>query len=99
VKLDFTVLDQIKSNSVKDDFREENKEFIRMQEDKEKEKEVYRIHQENRRKSEVLQSEILKGLKNGEEINIIFLKALETIGLLIGSDIFYKQAIKYINDK
>lgn len=42
--------------------------------------------------SSQLQTEILKGLKTGEDIYSLFLKAAQAIGLMTGNEVFYRQA-------
>jgi len=97
--LDFSKLDNIKKDSAKEDFREKeiNKVFDKRQEEINKAREVYRKHQENIRKSEVLQSEILKGLREKEDINVLFLKAIEIVGLLTGTEILKPQVATMLN--
>nr|CRY94008.1 hypothetical protein [uncultured prokaryote] len=53
--------------------------------------EVYRIYQENIRLSEQLQTEILNGLKAGEPMPGLFLKAAKAISLMTGNSAFYSQ--------
>ena len=52
---------------------------------------VYRIYLDNSRRSEALQSEIIKGAKEGENIYGLFLKACQAISLMTGSQVFYSQ--------
>lgn len=52
--------------------------------------EVYRIYQENTLKSGELQTEILNGVKSGEDIKPLFLKAVKAISLMTNNDVFYK---------
>lgn len=54
--------------------------------------EVYMTYQENIRKSVQLQTEILKGIKAGEDIYSLFLKAVEAIGCMTSNKLFYTQA-------
>ena len=54
-------------------------------------KEVYRQHQENTIKSNQLQTEILKGVRAGESVYILFLKASKAITLMTGNTAFYSQ--------
>ena len=49
-------------------------------------------HQKNTAKSQILQSDILKGLKTGEDIYSLFLKATEAISLMTNNSLFHKQA-------
>lgn len=53
--------------------------------------EVYRYYQENIRKSEQLQSEILKGARAGEDIYSLFLKAVEAISCMTSNPLFLSQ--------
>ncbi len=54
-------------------------------------KEVYRQHQENTIKSTQLQTEILKGVRAGESVYSLFLKASKAITLMTGNTAFYSQ--------
>ncbi len=54
-------------------------------------KEVYRCHQENIKKAGALEAEILTGLKKGEPITSLFLKAAEAISLMNGNREFLQQ--------
>lgn len=51
--------------------------------------EVYRTYQENIRKVGQLNTEILKGLQNGESLAILFLKAVKAITLCTGNKAEY----------
>ena len=53
--------------------------------------EVYRTYQENIKRSEQLQSEILKGIKAGEDVYSLFLKAAKAISLMTSNSVFYSQ--------
>lgn len=53
---------------------------------------VYREYQENIKKSAKEQIEILKGLKEGNNIYILFLKAIEIIGTLTNNGVILEQA-------
>ena len=53
---------------------------------------ICREHQENTAKSQHLQNGILKGLKSGEDIYSLFLKATEAISLMTNNGLFHKQA-------
>lgn len=55
---------------------------------------ICREHQENTAKSQHLQSDILKGLKSGEDIYSLFLKATEAISLMANNSLFHSQAEK-----
>lgn len=71
MKLDFTEFDKLfkcenEMNSTKPNIK--NDRLDRIKAEIEKAKEVYGIHQENIKISETLQAEILKGVKNKEEL-------------------------------
>lgn len=53
--------------------------------------EIYRTYQENIKTSSRLQAEILKGLKAGEDVYILFLKAAKAISLMTSNRLFYSQ--------
>ena len=53
--------------------------------------EIYRQHQENSIKSNQLQTEILKGVRAGESVYSLFLKASQAISLMTGNTAFYSQ--------
>lgn len=53
--------------------------------------EVYKAHQENTSKTGEIQAAILKGLKQGEPIPALFLKAAEAISCMTGNREFYQQ--------
>lgn len=53
--------------------------------------EVYRAYQENTKRSGQLQTEILKGIKAGEDIYSLFLKAAKAISLMTSNTVFYSQ--------
>lgn len=63
----------------------------REQENRKREQEIYRDYQANIRRSEQLQTEIFKGLKAGEDIYSLFLKAAEAIGAMTGNSGFLPQ--------
>ena len=54
--------------------------------------EVYKTYQENIKKSSQLQTDILKGLKAGEDVYSLFLKAAKAISLMTSNSLFYSQA-------
>lgn len=64
----------------------------REREDHRRSLEVYRRYQENTKTSEQLQSEILKGIKAGEDVYSLFLKAAKAISLMTSNSLFYSQA-------
>lgn len=53
--------------------------------------EVYKAYQSNIRKSEQIQTEILKGVGAGEDIYRLFLKAVEAISLMTSNTLFKSQ--------
>lgn len=53
---------------------------------------VYKNYQNNIRCSSQLQTEILKGLKAGESLGSLFLKAMEAISNMTGNELLYTQA-------
>lgn len=59
--------------------------------EKDRSLEVYRHYQENIRRSGQLQTDILKGLKAGEDIYSLFLKAVEVIGLMTDNGVYLTQ--------
>lgn len=60
--------------------------------DRQRSLEVYRTYQENTKRSEQLQTDILKGLKAGEDIYSLFLKAAKAISLMTSDKLFYDQS-------
>lgn len=63
----------------------------REDEDRKRTLEVYKTYQENTRKSEQLQTEILKGLKAGADIYTLFLKAVDAISRMTSNTCFRSQ--------
>lgn len=53
--------------------------------------EVYKAYQDNIKTSSQLQTEILKGIKAGEDIYSLFLKAAKAISLMTSNTAFYSQ--------
>ena len=64
----------------------------REREDHQRSLEVYRRYQENTKTREQLQTAILKGLKAGEDVYSLFLKAAKAISLMTSNSLFYSQA-------
>lgn len=62
-------------------------------------KKVYIEHQKARKESQTLQWEIMKGVNDGEDIKELFLKAVKTISLMTGTDVFYTQIERQIKGK
>lgn len=52
---------------------------------------VYGEYQKNIKLSEQLQTDILKGVKRGEDIYSLFLKAVQVISLMTSNTVFYSQ--------
>lgn len=63
----------------------------REDEDRKRTLEVYKTYQENTRKSEQLQTEILKGLKAGADVYTLFLKAVDAISRMTSNTCFRSQ--------
>lgn len=63
----------------------------REREDRQRSLEVYRTYQENIKTSSQLQTDILKGLKAGEDVYSLFLKAAKAISLMTSNSLFYSQ--------
>lgn len=75
--------------------REQAKTLIidhrRAEEDHRRSLEVYRTYQANIKASSQLQTDILKGVKAGESIYSLFLKAAKAISLMTSNSVFYSQ--------
>lgn len=54
-------------------------------------KAVYREYQQNIKTSELIQADILKGARAGEDIYSLFLKAVKAISLVTDNNLFYSQ--------
>lgn len=52
---------------------------------------VYKEYQHNIKESGSLRAAILKGVKDGESVITLFLKAAKCISLMTGSKLFYEQ--------
>lgn len=52
---------------------------------------IFREYQENIKRSGQLQTEILKGVKGGESVYNLFLKAVKAISLMTSNRLFYSQ--------
>ena len=59
--------------------------------EKDRNLEVYRTYQENIKRSEQLQTDILKGAIAGEDIYSLFLKAVQAISCITSNKTFYSQ--------
>ena len=64
----------------------------RKNEEKDKQKQIFLMYTENLSKASIEQAEILKGLKAGNDIYNLFLKAIDTIELLSNNKAFSNQA-------
>ena len=53
--------------------------------------EVFRTYQQNIKTSGQLQTDILKGVKAGEDMTALFLKACKAIALMVDNPLFYDQ--------
>lgn len=65
--------------------------------EKERYKRAYSEYGKNIKASEAGRSEILKGVKNGEDLTTLFLKAAEVISLMTGDKVFYSQISADLN--
>lgn len=52
---------------------------------------IYKEYQQNTKTSSQLQNDILKGLKAGENIYSLFLKATKAISLMTSNSVFYRE--------
>ena len=59
--------------------------------EKERAREAYREYQNNIKVSSQLQTDILKGVKQGENIYSLFLKVVQAISLMTSNKVFYSQ--------
>lgn len=71
----------------------------REQEDHKNSMEMYSIYQQNIKRAGTLRSEILKGLRAGEDPRAILLKAVECISLMTGDVVIYAQSKKDLIEK
>ncbi len=63
----------------------------REREAEERSLEVYRTYQENIKTSSQLQTDILKGVRAGEDVYSLFLKAAKAVSLMTSNTVFYSQ--------
>lgn len=63
----------------------------REREAEERSREAYGAYQDNIKASSQLQTEILKGVKAGEDVYSLFLKAAKAITLMTSNTVFYSQ--------
>lgn len=66
----------------------------REQEDHNRTLEAYRSYQDNIRRSGSLRTDILKGARAGDPVQLLFLKAVECIGCMTGDKLFTEQVKK-----
>lgn len=71
-----------------------SKEAYNKRDELERAREVYAQHQEAIKATQILQSEILKDLKEDAPKDAILLKALKCVSLATGNQAFYEQAQK-----
>ena len=81
-----------------------NTDFTRLQREADRNKrfnelakEAYKEYQKNIKLSETLQCEILKGVKSGENILPLFLKAVKAISLMTSNKLFYTEIAERLN--
>jgi hypothetical protein len=67
------------------------READRRKAEKERNLEVYKTYQNNIKAAGQLQTEILKGVKGGESIYTLFLKAAKAISFMTSDSLFYSQ--------
>lgn len=100
MQLDFKGLDDL--SGAAQDFAPEpapaathlEREAQQIAEDRRRAAAVYKTYQENIKKTELLQSEILKGIKAQVDIYELFLKAAKALSLTISNREFYTQIEK-----
>ena len=105
LKLDFSILDGVPNLAKPNDDKEqrnnasgkmyykleaEERQKAIIEEAAAKQLEVYAAHQEAIIKSGQLTSEITKGIRAGEKLENLFLKAIECISLMTGDKLFYE---------
>lgn len=73
--------------------------LTRQQEEHEQNSQIYKAYQENIKHSSQIQTEILKGLKAGEAIPALLLKACKAISLMTDNSVFYKTAEETLKTK
>lgn len=59
---------------------------------------VYEIYQNNIKTVYQLEADILKGLRSGNEIKGLFLKAIKALSLTTGNELFYRQAAEDLKE-
>ena len=73
--------------------------LTRQQEEHEQNSQIYKAYQENIKHSSQIQTEILKGLKAGEAVPALLLKACKAISLMTDNSVFYKTAEETLKTK
>lgn len=71
--------------------RQLQREADRKKQDIDRSLAIYREYQQNIKTSSQLQNDILKGLKAGEDIYSLFLKATKAISLMTSNSVFYRE--------
>ena len=100
--LDFSGLNGLKNSNPKRNPQLQQKESVALSYlDKEQEvyenaKKAYKEYQEAIIKAGSLRSEIMKGVKNREDITALFLKAVECISVMTDDKLFYSEIKKNI---
>lgn len=102
MELDFSKINNIhipekRQNKPYFDDNKDNLTMLQLQaEETRKEKErmlkVYADHQTNRMKTAKIQTDIIQGIHEGENIYKLFLKAIQAISLMTGTSVFEDQA-------
>ena len=64
------------------------------QEDHKRMAEAYGEYQKNIRVAGQIRTEVFKGIRQGEDTNILLLKACKAISLMTGDSLFYKQVLE-----
>lgn len=65
--------------------------FRKIKEERAQAEKIYKEYHENRLASNLLQTEILRGLRQGEDAHRLLLKASRAISLMTCSEVFYKR--------
>ena len=60
---------------------------------------IYQEYQKNKIETSDLRKDILKGLRAGEDINGLFLKAIKALSLTTHNELFYRQAAADLKEK
>ena len=110
MELDFTALNNIPLQRARRDFSEPLERSTALEQydsrnvathkldrekaDRENSRQMYAAYQTNIKRAGTLRSDILKGLKSGEDLAAILLKALECISLMTGDIMLFEQGKK-----